>query len=106
MPNKITRAERASTTLLKKPSSLRSARSVLLILIFAFILGTAAPRPASALQTDVSLDQALVLAGGESTNPRDYDPATTYGSGNKLVFSGLVSFDPQLNLTSNLAEKW
>ncbi|HET9589925.1 MAG TPA: peptide ABC transporter substrate-binding protein [Anaerolineales bacterium] len=48
----------------------------------------------------------MVLAGGESTNPRDYDPATTYGSGNKLVFSGLVSFDPHLNLTPDLAERW
>ncbi len=28
-------------------------------------------------------DQALVLAGGESTNPREYDPATTHGSGDK-----------------------
>lgn len=53
-----------------------------------------------------SLEQALVLAGGESTNPREYDPATTHGSGNKLVFSGLVSFDPHLNLTPDLAEGW
>jgi ABC-type transport system substrate-binding protein len=53
-----------------------------------------------------SLNQALVLAGGESTNPREYDPATTHGSGDKLVFSGLVSFDPYLNLTPDLAETW
>ncbi len=51
-------------------------------------------------------DQALVLAGGESTNPRDYDPATTHGSGDKLAFSGLVSFDPQLNLIPELASSW
>jgi oligopeptide transport system substrate-binding protein len=57
-------------------------------------------------QTDIPLDQALVLEGGESTNPRQYDPHTTYGSGDKRVFSGLVSFDPQLNLTPDLAEKW
>ena len=50
--------------------------------------------------------QTLVLAGGESTNPREYDPATTHGSGDKLVFSGLVSFDPHLNLTPDLAETW
>jgi len=50
--------------------------------------------------------QALVLAGGESTNPREYDPATTHGSGNKLVYSGLVSFDPYLNLTPDIAETW
>ncbi|HJR81635.1 MAG TPA: peptide ABC transporter substrate-binding protein [Anaerolineales bacterium] len=106
MPNKIVPAEIASTIPLKNSSSLRSARNVLLILVFAFLLGTAVARPASALQIEVPLDQALVLAGGESTNPRDYDPATTYGSGNKLIFSGLVSFDPQLNLTPDLAEKW
>lgn len=53
-----------------------------------------------------SLEQVLVLAGGESTNPRIYDPATTYGSGDKLVYSGLVSFDPYLNLTPDIAETW
>ncbi|HEX9838060.1 MAG TPA: peptide ABC transporter substrate-binding protein [Anaerolineales bacterium] len=104
MFSEITRAERASTTAQK--SRLRSARNLLLILIFASALGIAAPNPAAALQTDVPLDQALVLAGGESTNPRDYDPATTFGSGDKLIFSGLVSFDPKLNLTPDLAENW
>ncbi len=69
-------------------------------------LVSASAYPASAWQKDVPLDQALVLAGGESTNPRDYDPATTFGSGDKRIFSGLVSFDPQLNLTPDLAEKW
>jgi oligopeptide transport system substrate-binding protein len=54
----------------------------------------------------VQRDQALYLAGGESTNPRDYDPATTHGSGDKLAFSGLVSLDPQLNLVPELAESW
>jgi len=53
-----------------------------------------------------SPQQALVLAGGETTNPREYDPATTHGSGDKLVYSGLVSFDPQLNLTPDLAATW
>jgi oligopeptide transport system substrate-binding protein len=53
-----------------------------------------------------SLGQTLVLAGGESTNPREYDPATTHGSGDKLVYSGLVAFDPYLNLTPDLAESW
>ena len=63
-------------------------------------------RSVSAWQTDIPLSQALVLEGGESTNPRQYDPHTTYGSGDKRVFSGLVSFDPQLNLTPDLAESW
>jgi len=48
----------------------------------------------------------LVVAGGESTNPRSFDPATTLSGGDKRVFSGLVSFDPKLNLTPDLAEKW
>lgn len=51
-------------------------------------------------------DQALVLAGSESTNPRDYDPATTHSAGDKMVFSGLVSFDTQLNIVPELAETW
>jgi oligopeptide transport system substrate-binding protein len=67
---------------------------------------TTAPNTAAALQLDVPLDQALVLAGGESTNPRSFDPATTVSSGDKRVFSGLVSFDPKLSLTPDLAERW
>jgi oligopeptide transport system substrate-binding protein len=51
-------------------------------------------------------NQALFLSGGESTNPREYDPATLHSSGDKLAFSGLVSFDPNLNLVPELAENW
>ena len=51
-------------------------------------------------------DQALMVSGYESTNAREYDPATTRSSGNKKVFSGLVSFDPSLNLVPELAESW
>lgn len=76
------------------------------LVMLVFLFATFVPNHASAWQTDVPLDQALVLAGGESTNPRDYDPATTHGSGDKLLFSGLVSFDPNLNLTPDLAESW
>src|SRR6185369_15600199 len=69
------------------------------------------PRPTATLGKSQSLygiprEQALVLEGFESTNPREYDPATTHGSGDKLVFSGLVSFDPQLNLVADLAGSW
>ncbi len=49
-------------------------------------------------------DQALVQLGGESNNPRDYDPATS--DGNDLIFSGLVSLNPQLQVTPDLAESW
>ena len=82
------------------------SRRLIPFLILTIALGINAPNPALAWQTDIPLDQALVLEGGESTNPRDYDPATTYSSGDKLVYSGLVSFDPQLNLTADLAERW
>jgi oligopeptide transport system substrate-binding protein len=54
----------------------------------------------------VNRNEALFLAGGESTNPREYDPATLHSSGDKLTFSGLVSFGPQLNLVPELAESW
>ncbi|MBE3117923.1 MAG: hypothetical protein IMZ50_04090, partial [Candidatus Atribacteria bacterium] len=38
----------------------------------------------------VNRSQALFLSGGESTNPRDYDPATEHSSGDKLVFRSLL----------------
>lgn len=84
----------------------RFTKTILFLLISLLVFTTTVSKRVSALQTDVPLDQSLVLEGGESTNPRDYDPATTFGSGDKLVFSGLVSFDPNLNLTPDLAEKW
>jgi len=54
----------------------------------------------------VNRSQALFLSGGESTNPRDYDPATEHDSGDKSVFSGLVSFNTSLYLVPELAESW
>ena len=84
----------------------RAVKVLYILFILAFTVNASAPYRAAALQAGIPLDQALVLAGGESTNPRDYDPATTYGSGDKLLYSGLVSFDPQLNLTPDLAESW
>ncbi|MBN2115180.1 MAG: peptide ABC transporter substrate-binding protein [Anaerolineales bacterium] len=80
--------------------------TTLTTLIIFLSTNTTGPNPASARQANVPLDQALVLAGGESTNPRNYDPATTLSSGDKRLFSGLVSFDPSLNLTPDLAERW
>jgi oligopeptide transport system substrate-binding protein len=76
------------------------------LLVLAALVSAGMPSHVSAWQSDIPLDQALVLEGGESTNPREYDPATTHGSGDKRIFSGLVSFDPQLNLTPDLAENW
>jgi oligopeptide transport system substrate-binding protein len=49
-------------------------------------------------------DQALFYLGGESTNPRHYDPA--HGGGDHLVFSGLVRFNPELDVVPDLAETW
>ncbi len=54
-----------------------------------------------------SRDQLLVLDGSESDNPAENDPATVRSSGNfYLVYSGLVTFSPDLNLTPDLAESW
>ena len=83
--------------------------NLLINLFFGFLVSmliTASARPAAAWQIDIPPEQALVLAGGETTNPREYDPATTHGSGDKLVYSGLVSFDPNLNITPDLAQSW
>ncbi len=73
--------------------------------ILVVAAATAGAAPAS-LGLQVPLNQALVLTGGETTNAREYDPATTHGTGDKLVFSGLVAFDPHLNLIPDLAETW
>ncbi len=87
--------------------SVFSVKSVSKILfLMAILTSLAAGNAAAARPLQVPLDQALVLEGGESTNPRAYDPATTHGSGDKLVFSGLVAFDPRLNLAPDLAENW
>jgi oligopeptide transport system substrate-binding protein len=80
-------------------------RVIPILLLAAFVLIAARPN-ASVGKLQVPLEQALVLAGGESANPRTYDPATTYGSGDKRAFSGLVSLDPRLNLTPDIAERW
>jgi oligopeptide transport system substrate-binding protein len=46
------------------------------------------------------------LSGGESSDPRDYDPATTRGSGDKMAYSGLFSFSPKLELMNDLVETY
>ncbi len=51
-------------------------------------------------------DQVLVLADVESSEARDYDPATTSSGGDKLVFSGLVALDQEMKLIPDLAESW
>ena len=74
--------------------------------IFVTVIVGLAGKASAGKSLQGSPQQALVLAGGESTNPREYDPATTHGTGDKLVFSGLVAFDPTLNLTPDLAGSW
>jgi oligopeptide transport system substrate-binding protein len=69
------------------------------------ILFTSSSRTVFARQ-NIPLDKTLVYSGGETSNLREYDPATTHGSGDKLVYSGLVSFDPHLNITPDLAKTW
>ncbi len=83
----------------------RALTLFIVLLIAASTLGFT-PRKVTTQGIQVPLNQALVLSGGESTDPREYDPATTHGSGDKRAFSGLVSFDPRLNLTPDLAESW
>jgi len=61
--------------------------SLALFAILLSIFVSASTQTVLAFQINVPLDQALVYSGGESTNLRNYDPATTLSSGNKLVFS-------------------
>lgn len=92
-----------------KKTADRGRRSVVigLFLIIAASLLVSASAPATLdIQIGVPLDQAIVYSGGESANLRDYDPATTYSAGDKLVFSGLVSLDTNLNIRPDLAETW
>jgi len=60
----------------------------------------------TAVVNGVNRNQALFLEGGESTNPRDYDPATEHDSGDKRLYSGLVSLDAKLHLVADLAQSW
>lgn len=78
---------------------------LLLALVTSLFLTASAPRDPD-FQYGIPLDQTLVYNGGESANLRDYDPATTYSSGDKLLFSGLVMLDPGLNIRPDLAETW
>lgn len=51
-------------------------------------------------------DQVLLLAGGESSNPSENDPATSHSSGDTLVFSGLVQNNQNLRVAPDLAASW
>ncbi len=51
-------------------------------------------------------DQILILEGGETGNPQENDPATTHGSGDTLVFEGLVTYDENLEIAPALAKSW
>jgi oligopeptide transport system substrate-binding protein len=121
MFNKNPRAERNDESSPRSAVEARVSKILLFMIYVVVTFSIPAPNPASAWQTpfvsihplmkragqsDIPRNQALVLEGGESTNPREYDPATTHSSGDKRIFSGLVSFDPQLNLTPDLAERW
>ena len=87
-------------------------KSISLLMVTAFLLlacqvsGVAPPSVTAPVVNGVNRSQALFLSGGESTNPRDYDPATEHDSGDKRIFSGLVSLNTSLNLVPELAESW
>lgn len=51
-------------------------------------------------------NEVLILSGYDSNKSYDYDPATAYGAGDYLVFSGLVTYDKQGKLIPDLAESW
>lgn len=80
--------------------------AALVLLLLSSLLLTASAPSEPDFQIGVPLEQALVYSGGESANPRDYDPATTYSAGDKRVFSGLVQLDQNLNIRPDLAETW
>ncbi|GAB4115121.1 MAG: hypothetical protein Fur005_23070 [Roseiflexaceae bacterium] len=61
-------------------------------------------QPTSQLRYGIPEDQAFLMSGGESSNPRAYDPA--HGGGGKIIFSGLTAFTPSLQLEPDLAESW
>ena len=48
----------------------------------------------------------LILEGSETDNAREYDPATTHGSGDYLIFEGLVSYNQSLEIVPALASGW
>ncbi len=85
---------------------MKTARRWLLCAAMTMGLAVSTGAAPANLPLQVPLNQALVLTGGESSNPREYDPATTHGTGDKLAFSGLVAFDPHLNLIPDLAQTW
>ena len=60
----------------------------------------------SPLVNGMPRSQVLMLSGGESSNAREYDPATTHGSGDYLIFEGLVTFNPNLEVVPALASGW
>ncbi|HEX8993058.1 MAG TPA: peptide ABC transporter substrate-binding protein [Anaerolineales bacterium] len=81
-------------------------RKLAIVILLATLLGGSRGSAWAQPPLQVPLNQALVLEGGETSNPREYDPATTHGSGDKLAFSGLVALDPKLSLIPDLAENW
>ena len=82
------------------------ARSCLILAMLVLLIASPAGKASAGLPAQVPMDHALVLEGGETSNIREYDPATTHGSGDKLLYSGLVALDPKLNLIPDLAESW
>jgi oligopeptide transport system substrate-binding protein len=53
-----------------------------------------------------SRDEVLILEGGETSNPRENDPATSHTGSDNLVFSGLVTYNTHMEVIPDLAENW
>src|SRR5438105_519419 len=91
--------------MLRRPLSSPAIRRWWLVAatLSAFVIAAIAiPKPFNV--NSIPRNQALFELGEESNNQRAYDPATGHAS--NLVFSGLVSFNPQLDLKPELAESW
>ena len=71
---------------------------------FGALAATATPINDLRLPPNLSRANSILLLGGESSNPRAYDPAT--GGGSSLLYSGLVTFDQKLKISPDLADSW
>jgi len=85
---------------------MKKFRSLIILLIASLTLAGTSCNVFAEKSLQLPLNQTLVMAAEESSNPHDYDPATTHGSGDRLAFSGLVAFNPHINLIPDLAASW
>lgn len=95
----ITRRRDSAVALLiyGAPAALRARRADIAVLLQGLTLQS--PQIAG-----VPREEALVLLAGETDDARDYDPAI-FG-GDTLLYAGLVTRNPQLEIVGDLATSW